>query len=92
MASGIEGLVRFATRLLFRGLLQPLYRNLWQAPADARGALWTLSLWLRLLAGAFLLAKLPTAALLFAAGWGLSRWQGMKPKKHARPLPYRRHR
>lgn len=90
--SGIEGLVRTATRLLFRGVLQPLYRNLWQAPADARGALWTLSLWLRLLAGAVLLAKMPAAALLFAAGWGISRLQAMKPKKHVRSLPYRRHR
>ena len=91
MSSGVEGLVRQAIRLLL-SVVRPLHRELWQKPAEARGTLWAVSFWLRVLPAAYLLFEQPLPVLMFAAGWGLSAYKGMKPKKHTRPLPYRRHR
>jgi hypothetical protein len=59
---------------------------------QARGALWTVSFWLRLTAGVVLLCTAPLAALLFAFGWLLAHYKALKPKKHTRPFPLRRHR
>ena len=89
--SGVEGLVRQAWKLLL-SVVRPLHHHLWQKPAEVRGTLWTISLWLRVLPAAYLLFERPVPVLVFAAGWGIAKLKGMKPKKHTRPLPYRRHR
>lgn len=91
MSNGVEGVVRQAWKLLL-SVARPLYRELWHRPSQVRGALWTLSLWMRVAAGAWLLFEYPLPVLVFGAGWGIAKLKSMKKKSHARPLPYRRHR
>lgn len=87
----MEGLVRQAIKILM-SVVRPLHRELWQKPVEARGELWAISLWLRMVPAVYLLFEKPAPVLVFAAGWGLAKFKAMKPKKHARPIPLRRHR
>lgn len=89
--SGVEGVVRQAVRIL-QSVVRPLHRELWERPSNARGPLWTASLWMRVVAGGYLFFREPLPSLVFAAGWGLVRFKTMRKKSHTRPLPYRRHR
>ncbi len=87
----VRPVLRSVSRVSSRAL-RFAYRKLWREPSEVRGSLWALSLWLRVAGALVCVFKAPLAAALFAAGWAITKLQGMRPKQTTRPIPYRRYR